>query len=127
MVATRKYEYKYVVFGNLLHEEVYSHLEAQHRTIIDVWLSGMLNDWEDVDATRNGHLIHVSTARMKQTFSIVEEYYPNVYEDLATIIELVEEHFSQDHVRASDGRETLERLEDAFNEWRSLAVARAGR
>lgn len=127
MVAFPKYEYKYAVFGDLLHEEVYANLEAHHQKIIDIWLSGMLNGWDDVDATRGGMIIHVSTNTMKQTFNEVEEYYPGVYEDLATVIELVEEHFSRDDVGAMDSHRTLERLEDAFTEWRSLAVAHAGR
>ena len=128
MVTTRKsYDYKYAVFGDLIHEEVYDHLEAEHKKIIGTWLSGMLNGWDDVDASRGGMLIHVSTTTMKKTFDEVETYYPGVYEALATVIDLVEEHFEQDHVRALDGPQTLERLESAFEEWRSLAVARAGR
>lgn len=127
MTATRKYEFKHAVFSDLLHEVIYNHLEEQHKKLIDIWLSGMLNGWEDVDSVRNGMVIHVSTTRMKMTFNVVEQYYPDVYEELAMVIELVEEHFAQDHVRALDSPQTLERLEDAFTEWRSLAAARAGR
>lgn len=125
-LVKRSYEYKYAVFGDLLHEVVYDRLEEQHKKIIDIWLSGMLNGWEDVDRTWNGRLVHVSTMRMKFTFRLVEDYFPNVYEELATVIDLVEEHFAQDHVVTLDSPDTLERLEDAFNEWKSLSAVRTG-
>lgn len=85
---------------------VYDRLEEQHKKIIDIWLSGMLNGWEDIDV-RNGRLVHVSTMRMKFTFRLVEDYFPNIYEELATVMDLVEEHFAQDHVVALDSPDTL--------------------
>lgn len=125
-LLNKSYEYKYAVFGDLLHETIYERLEEQHKKLIDIWLSGMLNGWDDVDCTRNGMLIHVSTTRMKFTFRLVEEYFPEVYVELATVIELVEDHFVQSRVVALDSPNTLERLEDAFNEWKSLAAVRTG-
>lgn len=113
-LVKRSYEYKYAVFGDLLHEVVYNRLEEQHKKIIDIWLNGMLN----------GKLVHISTMRMKFTFRLVEDYFPNIYEELATVMDLVEEHFAQDHVVALDSPDTLERLEDAFNEWKSLSAVR---
>lgn len=126
LTKRRSYEYKYAVFGDLLHEEIYDHLTREHKKKIDTWLSGMLNGWDDVDCVRSGVVIHVSTDTMKAVFLAAEEYCPNIYETLETVIELVEEHFAQDHVRTLDSQSTLKRLEDAFNEWHSLAAARMG-